>query len=212
MKHVVSVVLFLALGAGSAMAQGNRERELEKIQKNFEGSMKRLEDKFKQERAALEKEFKAARERLQGRKTPTPHRFKVVPKKRGDDLRNMEEFLKRILDQAKRGFERGRDFPQPPKVVPRVAPKGFERKLDEVLKRLERLEKRLEGEGRKPEYRQFRWQGPKDFEFDFDFRDFKNFERFIPRSGREWKEWLPKFRYEFRRKFGDRGDDKDQDY
>ena len=208
MKQVVCAGLFLALGAATALAQGDRKEELEKLQKSFEQSMKALEQKFEMERAKLGKEFKAAREKLL-RKTPTPPRAKKAPPNPRGELRGFEELMKRVMEQGRRGFERGRNFPRGPKELP----DKLEKVLEDVLKRLERLEKKLEPtpEGRRPQFRQFRWQGPKDFEFDFDFRDFKDFEKFMPKNEREWKEWFPKFRYKFRREFDDRERDEDED-
>jgi hypothetical protein len=101
----------------------------------------------------------------------------------------------RLLEKS---FEKKGERREEPK------PRSTEELLQRVLERLDRLEKKLDHEMPRFEFKDLPFKNmPRDFKDipKFDFKDFEGFKEFAPR----WREFLPdfkdkEFRYEFRKK------------
>ena len=140
--------------------------------------------------------------------------------------RKMDE-LQREFDRAMKGLQQKFDeerarlekefraarerLIQPPKPPPKGEPAPFERKLDtqellqRILERLERVERKLDQDMPRFDFKNL----PRDFDFRRFERELEPFREFAPR----WREFMPKFkdedfRFEFKKKKEDKGDDK----
>jgi hypothetical protein len=147
------------------------------------------------------------------------------------DGRKMDE-LQREFDRAMKGLQQKFDeerarlekefraarerLTQPQKPQPKGEPPPFEKKMDtqellqRVLERLERLERKLDQDLPRFDFKEMPFKHlPRDFDFRKFEKELEPFREFAPR----WREFVPKFkdeefRFEFKKKHDDEKEEK----